>query len=237
MENKPKTSLELREQLFVAKTPCVVSFSGGKDAIATVQSLIDSQCKIADIFYLYTVPDLSFVEEHLKKCENWLGMPILRLPHPSLIRMLKNTVFQEPKRYRLSHIVNYKNEDIDKWVQKTYKSSLQCLGVRVNDSLNRRAAYVRFGAHFNEKRKTCWPIFDWNTSQVVDAVRRSGVGLPVDYRMFGRSFDGIHFQYLAPIAHYFPEDFERICYYFPLARLEFMRRHNATNDRSKSNSI
>lgn len=231
MMYKPTTSKELRDRIVQEGRPCVLSFSGGKDAIAVAQALKESGCNIAGAFYLYTVPGLSFVEEHLTKCEQWLGIQIQRLPHPSLIRMLRGTVFQPPRRHRMERLPNYTNDNLDTWVRRTYPNSVQCLGVRVNDSLNRRAAFVRHGAHWNEKRKTCWPVFDWNTSDVVSAVRRSGVGLPVDYRMFGRTFDGIHYQYLAPIAHYFPEDYERICHYFPLARLEFMRRHNATTAR------
>ena len=67
-------------------------------------------------------------------------------------------------------------------------------------------------------------VFDWKIDRLVDEIERSGIKLPVDYEMFGRSFDGIDYHYLAPIKERFPEDYEKILYWFPLAELDEVRR-------------
>lgn len=58
---------------------------------------------------------------------------------------------------------------------------------------------------------------------LLTAICDANIQLPVDYHMFGRSFDGLHYQYLAPIRTYYPDDYERIRIFFPLIDLEFAR--------------
>ena len=41
--------------------------------------------------------------------------------------------------------------------------------------------------------------------------------LPVDYEMFGRSFDGIDYRFISPIKERFPDDYARILEWFPMA--------------------
>lgn len=48
--------------------------------------------------------------------------------------------------------------------------------------------------------------------------------LPVDYKLFGRTFDGIDYRFLKPIKENFPRDYEKIITWFPLAELELFRR-------------
>jgi hypothetical protein len=47
--------------------------------------------------------------------------------------------------------------------------------------------------------------------------------LPIDYHLFGRSFDGMDYRFLKPIKDNFPKDFEKILEWFPLADLEIFR--------------
>ena len=57
----------------------------------------------------------------------------------------------------------------------------------------------------------------------MNSLERNNIELPIDYQLFGRSFDGINIQYLYPIYRHFPEDYRKICKWFPLAELEIMR--------------
>jgi hypothetical protein len=67
------------------------------------------------------------------------------------------------------------------------------------------------------------PIFDWNADRVAQCFRDERITLPVDYEMFGRSFDGIDERFLRPIHDRFPEDYAKILEWFPLADLELKR--------------
>ena len=49
------------------------------------------------------------------------------------------------------------------------------------------------------------------------------VKLPIDYEMFGKSFDGLDYRFLKPIKERFPEDYAKIKEFFPLIDLEILR--------------
>jgi len=76
---------------------CLLAFSAGKDAVCSWLRLRDMGFECVP-YYLYVVPDLEFVEEGLTYYEAFFDTKILRLPHPSLPRMLRGLVFQPPER-------------------------------------------------------------------------------------------------------------------------------------------
>ena len=61
---------------------------------------------------------------------------------------------------------------------------------------------------------------DWTKADVVDSINRLGVKLSVDYRIWGRSFDGLDARFLVPLKRELPEDYRRVLEWFPLADLE-----------------
>jgi hypothetical protein len=59
--------------------------------------------------------------------------------------------------------------------------------------------------------------------ELVVSLQEAGVCLPVDYEMFGRSFDGLDYRFLKPIRHRFPKDYAKIVEMFPLVEIESFR--------------
>ncbi len=53
-------------------------------------------------------------------------------------------------------------------------------------------------------------------------IERHGIKLPVDYEMFGRSFDGIDWRFVEPLRKHLPEDYERLRFWFPLVEMDFL---------------
>ena len=96
-------------------------------------------------------------------------------------------------------------------------------GVRMADSPMRRIAMKTHGA-INHNAKRFYPVFDWVKADLLREFDASGVRLPVDYKLFGRTFDGIDYRFLKPIKENFPRDYEKIITWFPLAELELFRR-------------
>ena len=47
--------------------------------------------------------------------------------------------------------------------------------------------------------------------------------LPIDYDLFGRTFDGLDYRFIKPISENLPDDFELIRRWFPGVDLEMMR--------------
>jgi len=210
------------------ETPVLISFSCGKDSIACWLEMKKYFKKIIP-FYLYLIPDLGFVERSLTYYEKYFECRIIRLPHPSLYRMLNRFVFQAPENCEIIErcdLPEFDYEDIRKVVCEDLgldlENSWYASGVRAADSLNRRTAMKKYGP-INRKKHCFYPIWDWKKKKLVREIVSAKIKVPVDYRLFGRSFDGIDYRFLKPIKDHFPEDYKKILEYFPLAELELMR--------------
>lgn len=225
--NTYTNSTELNTWLARQSDTCILSFSCGKDSIASWLELRKHFKTIIPV-YLYLIPDLEFVEKSLVYYEDFFQTKIMRLPHCSLYRMLRYLVLQAPENCSVIEQLNipeFENDDslrVAKEDSGLPDSTYSALGVRAVDSLNRWTAVKKYGAH-NESRKTFFPIYDWRKEQLISTIRASGIKLPIDYRLFGRSFDGIDYRFLAPIKEYFPKDYAKILEFFPLADLEIFR--------------
>ena len=64
------------------------------------------------------------------------------------------------------------------------------------------------------------PIYDWLEGSVFDYIDHHGIDLPIDYELFGRSFDGMDARFVVPIKENLPIDYEQIKKWFPLIELE-----------------
>jgi hypothetical protein len=209
----------------------MLAFSGGKDSVAAWLHMRPHFRRVVPVYY-YLVPDLGFVEAGLRYYEAWFGTPIVRVPHPSLHRMLTNCVFQPPVRSRREVLAAAGLPDLDYDTIRVLVGHMNlrwdpdeswvAVGTRACDSPHRRMAFDRWGP-VKEKGRTFYPVWDWNKARVVETIRAAGVKLPAEYRVFGRSFDGIDFRFLHGIKRHWPEDYRKILEWFPLAELELVR--------------
>ena len=209
-----------------------LSFSAGKDSIVSWLVLREHFPHITPI-YKYLIPGLEFVEESLAYYESFFGTRIIRVPHPSLYRMLRNFVFQPPGTHCRAIIgARLENFDHEGLLQAVAEDlgldpvPFVAVGTRAADSPQRRMAFARSGP-INQTRRSFYPVWDMSKAELVDLLRRSGVRLPAEYRVFGRSFDGIDFRFLHGIRQHWPADYARILEFFPLAELELKRHEYA----------
>lgn len=205
----------------------ILGFSTGKDSICAWLEMKKYFPRIVPV-YMYLIPGLSFVDDSLAYYEDYFKTEIIRLPHPSLYRMLNALTFQAPENCRVIEemdLPDFEYDEVYQIVREDWKLpgiAHTASGVRARDSLNRWAAVKKYGP-LNEKRKSFMPIFDFNKAMLMETLTGSGVRLPVDYEMFGRSFDGIDARFLGPIKERFPADYAKILEFFPLAELELKR--------------
>lgn len=207
---------------------CLLSFSLGKDSICAWSALRPHFKRIVP-FYLHDVPGLEFIEKSIRYFERKFKTKIIQVPHPSLYRKLRNFTFQAPENCLAIEAANLRQleyADIEDYVRRKSgagKDAFVALGTRTADSPIRLANMRRYGP-INYKRNSFWAVYDWRIADVVDCLKKNGLKLPVDYKLFGRSYDGIDYRFLAPIKEHFPRDYARILEYFPLAELELKRR-------------
>lgn len=209
---------------------CLIAFSAGKDSLACYLWVRPRFDRVVPV-YMYVVPDLEFVEEGLRYFEhNLLDEPIVRMPHPQLYRMLGQLIFQPPDRMAILAAaemddVGYDNALLRELVIEETgvgSTAMVATGVRAADSPLRRLGIVSHGP-INRRQQTFMPIWDWRKKAVLDAINAAKLRLPVDYDLFGRSLDGIGYEYLAPIKRHFPRDYAKILEWFPLADMELYR--------------
>lgn len=208
-----------------------LAFSCGKDSIALWLYMRERGWNVIP-FFGDLIPDLSFVNEAIEYFEDFFKTHIIRVTHPSFWRMINHALFQPPGRIS---VINKYNPPVYNWLDildaivedygdklRITKNHYYGLGVRAVDSLNRWASIKRRGAFTHRARKV-YPIAHFRKRDVLGIINDHGVKLPVDYEMFGRSFDGIDKRFLEPIKSRFPNDYEKILYWFPLAELELLR--------------
>lgn len=205
----------------------MVSFSRGKDSIATWLAVADRFARMVPYTY-YFVPDLEFVEDSLAYYEKMMGCHIVRYPAPAFYRMTRNLMYQSPDRIALIDRMDLPEID-----HNTLQLALMAdaglgplahnaIGLRSKDSVQRAFTISRNGT-INAARQIFYPIHDWSKQDVIDAIKRAGWRLPVDYLYFASSFDGLYINYLYPIKLFFPRDYQKILAMFPFAEMEVLR--------------
>jgi len=210
MSNQPLTGLETIHAIRKRHGDTILAFSCGKDAIAAWLAIREHFDRIVP-YYLYLVPDLEFVDEALDYYERFFGQRIMRFPHPSLNRMLDNFVFQPPERCLVieqAALLKFDYADIREGIvdsENLPENTMVADGVRAADSPMRRLAIQKYGT-ISERQHKYHPVWDWKKDDLIACFRHHGVKLPVDYKLFGRTFDGIDLRFLVPLKKHRPAD-------------------------------
>jgi hypothetical protein len=207
----------------------ICSFSMGKDSIAAYIQMKKYFDRVIPVFY-YIVPGLEFQRKSLEYYQNevFKDERIIQVPSPAIYRQLAYYMYQHPGAVDALHDADIYIPHYDELFM-IVKAGLGLpgdtytgVGVRITDSLNRRFSIKRYGAE-NAKRCQFYPVFDWTNDVLISEIRQSGIKLPVDYRIWGRSFDGFHYKFLKPLKDHFPDDFERVKALYPFVELELLR--------------
>lgn len=214
----------------------LLSYSNGKDSLAAWLRLRKAGFRVVP-FYMYLIPDLQFVERSLRYYEQFFSTPIYRVPHPSLYRWLGASIFQSPLtaavlEQEAGELPEYKYEDVYRWVKEDLslpQSTWVALGTKMTDSLF-ALTRVKEGV-IRDDLRLFFPIWDLDKARLITEIKRAGLKLPPDYRLFGRSFDGIYHKFLAPIKEHYPDDYARILALFPMAEAEIKRYEYAASRR------
>jgi hypothetical protein len=211
----------------ISNETCLLSFSTGKDAIGCWLELRKYFKKIIPCYY-YLVPNLSFIEKSLRYYEEFFETKIIRVPSPNFCKMLRTFINQVPGNMDIIKSFNITKIDyLDLYNAIKEDCGLStdtytAVGVRASDSLIRYTAIKTHGS-LNEKKKQFYPVFDWKIERLVSELKKSGIKLPVDYRLFGKTFDGLDYKFIKPIKEYYPDDFKKIEQIFPLTNLDIIR--------------
>lgn len=206
---------------------CLLRFSCGKDSVGAYIQLKRYFERIVPVYH-YLHPDLDFVNKSLTYYEEVMGTHIIRVPNHWLYRHLNNGAMQTKETWETVLQYNlpyFDNDEVNDYIKEDLGLKLSvftAVGVRASDNLNRGRSIRMHGAH-NENRKTFFPNYDWNMERLIKEIRQSGIKLPVDYKVWGKSFDGLDYRFIKPMREHFPQDYEKLKQLFPLLDLEIKR--------------
>jgi hypothetical protein len=205
----------------------MLGFSRGKDAIGAAIEL-KKYFDVVPVFY-DGCPGLQFVADSLAYYERALfKRKIHVVPHPNFFRKLQHWAFQD---YHGFFVINqipfprWTHDDVHKWVidkEGLPSTTFIATGVRAADSVTRRTAIAKHGPITLSKR-TVHFIWDWNKERLISEMQAANVKLPIDYLLWGRTFDGIDARFMIPLKRELPEDFERVKRWFPLVEADMIR--------------
>ena len=175
--------------------------------------------KRVSAFFMYCVPGLQCVKDDLALArQRWGLSEILQYPHWGTSRIARDGVFvlplpadQQPPEWRLDDIYGMALADTG--------ASVLLTGARFGDSLWRRRQMATWG----KKAHIEYPVGYWNKLQILGYLRMRGIPIPSSS---GRSATGIDLcePSLVWLHDTFPDDFERLCRVYPLARGMIKRR-------------
>jgi hypothetical protein len=229
IEDRPNTGEEVIEDVRSRTADSLLAFSCGKDSIASWLAIRDEFETIVP-FYMYLIPgNLSFIEESLQYYEDFFETRIVRMPHDSLYRLINNHVFQPPERQTIIQLLDLQEPRREQTAMAVAEDNgldsdtvYTAIGVRQNDSIQRRLAIQKHGA-INHNLQHYYPIYDWSKDRLIKEIKTAGVKLPVDYNLFGRSFDGLDLRFIYKIKKHYPADYQKILEWFPLVEVEIYR--------------
>ncbi len=222
-----KNSSELCQKISKINDTVLLSFSCGKDSIASWLLLRKYFKRIIPV-YFYGVPNLEFIENSIKYYEKYFDIKIIRLPHPTLIKQLKSGLFQDDKNISTMIKLDMPSvtyDDMFRCVKEDYNlplSTYTAIGNRATDNLQRWTAFVTNGC-VNENRKTFWAIFDYSMDDLCNELKTAKINLPIDYKLWGKTFDGLQYRFIEQIRTHFPKDYDTIKHFFTLIDIEILR--------------
>lgn len=228
-KKEPAKMLTLDEMLAeINQDTVLLSFSRGKDAWGCWCALRD-KVDIQPFHYYVGIPHLTFVDEYLAYAEKIMGKEIITLPPPQTLRRLSpEPADQPPNRLLVLQAFDLKAytfeelQDLVKEICGLPQSTYTALGVRACDSA-RRALFFKSHGPLSRNQKKFYPVWDWNKEKLLTELKRHDIKLPVDYKMFGRTFDGTFYMYIAGIKKYYPADYRRMLDYYPFLDEEVFR--------------
>lgn len=205
----------------------MLSFSCGKDSLGCWCLLREYGFQVIP-FYAAFVPGLKFVERTLAYYEDFFETHIYRTLDPNFYHWIRTYGFQPPERLKSIdwiRLPRFDYHDIQVGIARTTglpEEAWTAVGTRMADSMNRRMSFRQHGP-INQIARRFFPVYDLTKPDLIALFRKAGVKLAPDYRLFGRSFCGLDYRFLSAIRDTYPEDYERIRFWFPLVDLEFIR--------------
>ncbi|GAA1482346.1 hypothetical protein GCM10009624_27860 [Gordonia sinesedis] len=241
-----KPGAQLLDEIAENGTEVMLNFSRGKDSLTVWLELERRGIRPTAVVHNSPMPGLKWIADDLKRYEDLFGQHIYNMPTAAFTSLLAGNVDQPPERCAMLEALDLPpkvtSAEWDELMRAAFgtKDSWMLSGERASDSHNRRMAIKSHGP-ISEKGRRIKPIWDFQIGDVRRVLREGGIpvlpdgtkalngsnvsGLPdsLDYRLWGRSFDAIRWDFIKDLPEYAPDDWEMMLRWLPLLRAELKR--------------
>lgn len=208
-----------------------LAFSRGKDCIGALIQLKRYFTKI-HLYYLVNFPGLKFIEDDLRRVEDHFKLPVTQFVHYDVFNRITDHDYLPPQLWdALDELDIYRQLngwDADDEIRRLHgmkPETLNAQGWKLVDDLPTRQALNKLPSRLDPDNRWFFPVADWSSDQLEREIVKEGFALPVDYKLFGRSFEKFtQHRFLGPLKTAYPEDYARVLKFFPLAHLDEFRR-------------
>lgn len=204
-----------------------VGFSRGKDSRIMLALLREHGFKCYPIYFNHLPVLLEFQRVDIAYCEDVYKTEIEIMPHPMLFDLMRHQSWQG--LYGCKHLLQYRMPKMKfENMTRAYTSSIglgylwDCVGLKQCDSFNRRQVLRKYGELRRDKMKA-YPIQHLTHRDVHMGLAKRGIKEPIDYEIWGTSFDKLGYTYLIGLRDRLPRDYETLKQYMPLLDVEIER--------------
>ena len=216
----------------------VLHFSCGADSIACYLRLREHGIRPV-LIYHYFLKDLPMVKNYIDYFEKKFDERIYQFPSTLYSEMIDNALFQLPvkarERFR-NRIGSYgldrhTKDSFDRCIERTLgENVIHHFGLRYTDGIRRYQHLSRHGCSYGNK---FYPIVSFQVKDIQNILEKYDCLLPIEYSLFGRSFESPRAWNINLIREHCPETYKQICEVFPLVGAEGLRKYATLNKSHK----
>lgn len=219
-----------REIAKKSKGVCFLGLSTGKDSLCAWLNLRRYGFSRIIPFHCSSIPHWKFVRHTLDSYQYEFNTRILRLMGEDLTMALMRHIYQEsPWICDLTDEMldqdDYSKLDILEYLRNRFNlpKAWCAFGISASDSIDRRIYCNKTGGK-SDINRTFYPCWDWPRSEIVKAIRESGLKLCSTYRYAKRSIGGVPCAtYNRILREHYPDDYREMLKWYPLAEAKDFR--------------
>lgn len=211
---------------------CLVAFSGGKDALATLDLCSRAGFKRLEAFYMYIVPGLQWVQERIDWASKRWGVEIHQCPHWAVARYHRFGVYRDPVAWSASAetgngtfgdtsqaVPDLKLDDIYDLMRDETGIRLIATGAKASDGVWRKRHATA------AQQDVLWPLWGWNKFDVFGYLKARGIPIPSgDGGQKFSSGEDLSVRYLLWLYDNHQDDFVKVEASYPYVRAVVKRR-------------
>jgi hypothetical protein len=217
----------------------VLHFSTGADSAACFFKLRENGIDPI-LVYHYFIKDLPMVRNYLDYFQKKFNVRVFQFPSTLWMEHIGRALFQLPIKARdkfandigMYGLDRFTKDDFDFCIRDALGGDVVFhLGLRYTDGLRRFQHLQKHGVMFNDK---FYPIASFQIKDVQNILEKNGCLLPIEYGLWGISFESPRAWNVNLIKESCPETFKKIKHVFPMIELQGVRKYSKLNNHFKS---